>query len=115
MHGGFTESYGLLTEYLPGNMKKGDATNFGIETPSKRKKTASSVPSARPSTSTSLNTVKVLIIAPPKNNYNCQPALRLEWEKLKVPSGASISMCSPPRRCMGDFQASFTSTCSCSI
>ena len=48
MHGGFTESYGLSTEHLPGIqcMKKGDATNFGIEMPSKRKETASSVRSA---------------------------------------------------------------------
>ena len=52
MHGGFTESYGLSTEHLPGNMKKGDATYFGIEMPSKRK----TVPSARPSTSTSVST-----------------------------------------------------------
>ena len=35
MHNGFAESYRLSTEYLPWNMKKGDATDFGIEMPSK--------------------------------------------------------------------------------
>ena len=49
MYGGFTESYGLST---PGHVK--EVTNFGIETPSKRRKTASSVPSASSSISTGL-------------------------------------------------------------
>ena len=69
MHGGFTESYGLSTEHLPGNMKKGDATNSGIETPSKQKKTASSVPSARPSTSTSLSTALIDITSQIRRKY----------------------------------------------
>ena len=56
MHDRGNESYGLSTEHLPGNMKKGDATNFGIETPSKRRMIVPSVPSASPSTSTSLST-----------------------------------------------------------
>ena len=30
--------YRLLTEHLPGNMKRGDATNFNIEMPSQTKK-----------------------------------------------------------------------------
>ena len=47
---GFTESYGLSAEHLPGNVKR-DAINFGIETPSKRSKAASSVPSTNLSTS----------------------------------------------------------------
>ena len=52
MHG---ELWTFSTEHLPGNMEKGDATNFGKETPSKRRKTSSSVPSASPSMSTSLS------------------------------------------------------------
>ena len=55
VHGGFTESF--RPEHLRGNVKKRDATNFGTETPSKCRKTASSVPSTSPSTSSSLSTL----------------------------------------------------------
>ena len=50
--------YGRSTEIFPGKMaaRKRGANDFGSETPSKRRKTVYSVPSASPSSSTSVST-----------------------------------------------------------